>query len=184
MVNHQRADMAGNQTITDQIISSIDVGPNPNGLAISPDGRKLLVVAFGANQAMVIDTTSGRIFGQMPVPLAHNGAVSTNGRMASVGSQQQGATAIAVLDLTDMQEIAKVPLDKTPRGLDLRRCLKTCHVRQTMYHQPDHGDADHGFAGLRQVLIILRQAAVPAQPREGPLDYPAFRQEEEAVSPL
>ena len=53
-----------------------------------------------------------------------------------------------------------------------------------MYHQSDHGDADHGFAGLRQVLIILRQAAVPAQPCEGPLDHPAFRQEEEAVGPL
>lgn len=39
--------------------------------------------------------------------------------MAYVGSQQQGATVIAVLDLTDMKEIAKVPLDKTPRGLDL-----------------------------------------------------------------
>ena len=29
-------------------------------------------------------------------------------------------------------------------------------------------------------LRILRQAAVPAQPCEGPLDHPAFRQEEEA----
>ena len=53
-----------------------------------------------------------------------------------------------------------------------------------MYHQSDHGDSDHGFAGLRQVLIILRQAAVPAHPREGPLDHPAFRQEEEAGGPL
>jgi YVTN family beta-propeller protein len=106
-------------TSTDHIISSIDVGPNPHGLAISPDGRKLLVMAFGANQAVVIDTTSDGIFGQIPVPLAHNGAISADGRTAYVGSQQQGATAIAMLDLTDMKEIAKVPLDKTPRGLDL-----------------------------------------------------------------
>ena len=106
-------------TISDQVVSSIDVGPNPHGLAISPDGRKLLVMAFGANQAMVIDTTSDRILGQIPVPLAHNGAISSDGRMAYVGSQQQGATAIAVLDLIDMKEIAKVSLDKTPRGLDL-----------------------------------------------------------------
>jgi YVTN family beta-propeller protein len=106
-------------TLTDQVVSSIDVGPNPHGLAISPDGRKLLVMAFGANQVIVVDTTSNRILGQIPVPLAHNGAISSDGRVAYVGSQLQGATAIAVLDLTAMQEIAKVPLDKTPRGLDL-----------------------------------------------------------------
>src|SRR5918996_419235 len=45
-------------TTTDQVVSGIDVGPNPHGLAISPDGRRLLVMAFGANQAIVIDTTS------------------------------------------------------------------------------------------------------------------------------
>jgi YVTN family beta-propeller protein len=106
-------------TATDQVVSSIDVGPNPHGLAISPDGRRLLVMAFGANQAIVIDTTSDRILNQIPVPLAHNGAVSPDGRMAYVGSQQQGATAIAVLDLTAMKEVTRVPLDKTPRGLDL-----------------------------------------------------------------
>jgi YVTN family beta-propeller protein len=106
-------------TATDHVMSSIDVGPNPHGLAISPDGRKLLVMAFGANQATVIDTTSDRIVSQIPVPLPHNGAISADGRVAYVGSQRQGATAIAVLDLSDTKEIAKVPLDKTPRGLDL-----------------------------------------------------------------
>ena len=106
-------------TISDQVVSSIDVGPNPHGLAMSSDGRRLLVMAFGANQAMVIDTTSDRILSHIPVPLAHNGAISSDGRRAYVGSQQQGAMALAVLDLTDMKEIAKVSLDKTPRGLDL-----------------------------------------------------------------
>ena len=106
-------------TTNNQLVSSLDVGPNPHGLAISPDGRKLLVMGFGANQAIIIDTMSDRILGQIPAPLAHNGAISSDGRVAYVGSQQQGATAIAVLDLTDMKEIAKVLLDKTPRGLDL-----------------------------------------------------------------
>jgi YVTN family beta-propeller protein len=106
-------------TATDQVVSSIDVGPNPHGLAISPDGRRVLVMAFGANQVIVIDTTSDRILDQSPVPLAHNGAVSPDGHIAYVGSQQQGATAIVVLDLTAMKEITRVPLDKTPRGLDL-----------------------------------------------------------------
>jgi YVTN family beta-propeller protein len=126
-------------TITDQVVSSIEVGPNPHGLAISPDGRKLLVMAFGANQASVIDTTSDNILGQIPVPLAHNGAISSDGRMAYVGSQQQGATAIAVLDLGALQEIAKVPLDKTPRGLDL---------------SPDGKRLYFTLAGIDAVLVL------------------------------
>ena len=126
-------------TLTDQLVASIDVGPNPHGLAISPDGRKLLVMAFGANQAIVIDTSNDRILGQIPVPLAHNGAISSDGRTAYVGSQQQGATALVVLDLSAMKEMTKVPLDKTPRGLDL---------------SPDGKRLYFTVAGLDAVLVL------------------------------
>ena len=126
-------------TLTDQLVASIEVGPNPHGLAISPDGRKLLVMAFGANQAIVIDTSNDRILGQIPVPLAHNGAISSDGRTAYVGSQQQGATALVVLDLSAMKEMTKVPLDKTPRGLDL---------------SPDGKRLYFTVAGLDAVLVL------------------------------
>jgi YVTN family beta-propeller protein len=36
-----------------------------------------------------------------------------------VASQQQGATALVRLDLTTWKEVARVPLDKSPRGLEL-----------------------------------------------------------------
>jgi YVTN family beta-propeller protein len=143
-------------TRTDQVISSLDVGPNPHGLAISPDGRKLLVMAFGANRVIVIDTSSDRILGQIPVPLAHNGAISSDGSTAYVGSQQQGATALVVLDLTAMKETTKVPLDKTPRGLDL---------------SPDDRQLYFTVAGVDAVLVldtatnqIVGQVATGASP--------------------
>jgi YVTN family beta-propeller protein len=106
-------------TRTDQVVTSLEVGPNPHGLAMSPDGRRVLVSAFGANQAMILDTASDTIIGQIAVPLPHNGAISPDGKMAYVGSQQQGATALVVLNLVNVKEVAKVALDKTPRGLDL-----------------------------------------------------------------
>jgi YVTN family beta-propeller protein len=126
-------------TTADRVVSSIEVGPNPHGLAISPDGRKLLVMAFGANQAVVVDTTSDRILGQVPVPAPHNGAISPDGRTAYVGSQQQGATALVILDLADMAEVGKVALDKTPRGLDL---------------SPDGKRLYFTVAGLDAVLVL------------------------------
>jgi YVTN family beta-propeller protein len=106
-------------TARDTVTGSVDVGPNPHGLAISRDGRWVLVSAWGANEAIVIDTATDRVAGRVAVARAHNGAFSPDGRTAYVGSQQQGATALVVLDLVRWAEAARIPLDRTPRALDV-----------------------------------------------------------------
>jgi YVTN family beta-propeller protein len=106
-------------TTTDRVVGRIEVGPMPHGLAISRDGRQVLVSGFGMNQALIIDTASDRIVGQVPVPQPHNSVISPDGRIAYVGSQQQGATALVILDLARKMEIGQVLLDKAPRALDL-----------------------------------------------------------------
>jgi YVTN family beta-propeller protein len=106
-------------TVTDQVVASIDVGPTPHGLAISPDGRQVLVSGFGSNQVVIIDTTNDQVVGRMPVPQPHNSAISPDGRTAYVGSQQQGATALVILNLASRTQLGTVPLDKTPRALDV-----------------------------------------------------------------
>src|ERR1700694_328577 len=103
----------------DRVVTSIDVGANPHGLAISGDGSRVLVMGWGSNRAVVIDTTTDRVIGEVPVAQPHNGTLSRDGRAAWVASQQQGATALVRLDLTAWKETARVPLDKTPRGLEL-----------------------------------------------------------------
>ena len=79
----------------------------------------LLVSGFGTNQSIIIDTATDRIVGRVPVPQPHNSAIGPNGRTAYVGSQQQGATALVILDLVNKVEIGRVPLEKTPRALDV-----------------------------------------------------------------
>jgi YVTN family beta-propeller protein len=106
-------------TATDHVVGSIEVGPTPHGLAIAPDGSKVLVSGFGANQSMTIDTATDRIVGRVPVAQPHNSAISPDGRTAYVGSQQQGATALVILDLVNNVEVGRVPLQKTPRALDI-----------------------------------------------------------------
>src|SRR5215467_2130201 len=106
-------------TQTDKIVRSIEVGPNPHGLAIAPDGRQVLVGAFGTNQVLLIDTSTDQIVKRLPVPMPHNSALSPDGHRAYVGSQQQGATAIVILDLIQGTQIGTIPLEKTPRGLAL-----------------------------------------------------------------
>jgi len=106
-------------TAADRVVASIDVGANPHGLAVSGDGSRVLVLGWGSNRALVIDTATDRAIGEVPVAQPHNGTLSRDGRTAWVASQQQGATALVRLDLTIWKEVARVPLDKTPRGLEL-----------------------------------------------------------------
>jgi YVTN family beta-propeller protein len=116
-------------TATDRVVASIDVGANPHGLAVSGDGSRVLVSGWGSNRALIIDTVTDRVIGEVPVAQPHNGTLSRDGRTGWVASQQQGATALVRLDLTAWKEVARVPLDKTPRGLELspdgRRVLFT-----------------------------------------------------------
>jgi len=79
----------------------------------------VLVSGFGSNQAMIIDTATDRIVGRVPVAQPHNSAISPDGRTAYVGSQQQGAMALVIVDLVKKVEAGRVPLDKTPRALDI-----------------------------------------------------------------
>jgi YVTN family beta-propeller protein len=116
-------------TATDRVVRRIDVGANPHGLAVSRDGSRVLVSGWGSNRALVIDTATDRVIGKVPVAQPHNGTLSRDGRTGWVASQQQGATALVRLDLAAWKEVARVPLDKTPRGLELspdgRRVLFT-----------------------------------------------------------
>src|SRR4029450_10479152 len=115
-------------TQTDKIVRSIEVGTNPHGLAITPDGRQILVGAFGTNQVLLIDTSTDQIVRRLPVPMPHNSALSPDGHMAYVGSQQQGATAVVILDLIQGKQVGTIPLEKTPRGLTLSPDAKQLYV--------------------------------------------------------
>jgi YVTN family beta-propeller protein len=147
-------------TTTDRAVAKVEVGPNPHGLAVSADGTRVLVSAWGANEALFIDTTADRIVGRIPVMQAHNGTISTDGRQAWVGSQQQGATALVRIDVATMKETARVPLDRTPRALDL---------------SPDGQRLYFTVAGLAAVQVldtatnrVMGQIPVGASPHQAP----------------
>src|SRR3989449_814797 len=136
-------------TVQNKVLSTIAVPKGPHGLVVTPDGRKVyvssdgastvsvidtaagrvLVLGWGSNRALIIDTATDRVIGEVPVAQPHNGTLSRDGRTGWVASQQQGATALVRLDLSIWKEVARVPLDTTPRGLELspdgRRALFT-----------------------------------------------------------
>src|SRR5439155_9404653 len=92
-------------TAVDRVVRSIDVGSTPHGLAMSPDGRQVLASVFGANEAVLIDTATDGIAGRVAVQQPHNSAIARDGRTAYVGSQQQGAAALVIVDLVGRKQI-------------------------------------------------------------------------------
>ena len=52
---------------------------------------------------------------------------------------------------------------------------------ETMQHQVDHGQIDHGFTAGRQRLVVLAQPSVFAKPAKGSLHDPTLRQDHEAM---
>src|SRR5215212_2527495 len=106
-------------TATNQITQSIDVGPTPHGLTISPDGSRVLVSGFGSNQFEVIDTHADEVVGKVAIQQPHNSAISSDGRTAYVGSQQQGATAIVEVDMVSMSPLAAIAVQNAPRALNV-----------------------------------------------------------------
>jgi DNA-binding beta-propeller fold protein YncE len=51
----------------------------PHGLAITPDGSRVLVSAFGSNQGGAIDTRTNRIVWKTSVPEPHNLGITPEG---------------------------------------------------------------------------------------------------------
>ena len=89
--------------------ATIDVGATPHGLAITPDGTRVLVAGFGTDQVEAIDTSTNADVWQVAVPQPHNIAITPDGLTAYAGSQQAGAQALAIIDIPSGTETGNIP---------------------------------------------------------------------------
>jgi YVTN family beta-propeller protein len=104
-------------TTTDRVTSSVEVGQTPHGLAITPDGSRVLVAGFGTNMVSAIDTGTNTVTWRVPVGSPHNFAISPDGQTAYVASQT-GSPSLAILSLPGQRQVGSVPLLNTPRALN------------------------------------------------------------------
>ena len=148
-------------TRTDEVIKSIEVGPTPHGLAITPDGSHVLVAGFGTDQVEAIDTSTNQVVWMVPVPQPHNIAITPDGATAYAASQQKGAEALAILDLGTGTQTGSMPLDHTPRALNV---------------SPDGADIAYTLAGVDalQVADLTAQQLETQIPTGASPHHPLF----------
>ncbi len=93
-----------------KLVASIPCGPNPYGIARTPDGRKLYVTESGGSAVSVLDTRKGTFTSSVTVGLyPHGVAVSPDGRSVYVANTGPdtgpgGSRTISVID-TDSDKV-------------------------------------------------------------------------------
>jgi YVTN family beta-propeller protein len=97
-------------------VTQINIGKEPEGIALSPDGKTLWIGHRKEGLVTVIDTASGKVTqtltaGQMPIRMAF----SPDGKQVWIISPNEGA--LLVFDAATRKETGRVEFDGAPVGI-------------------------------------------------------------------
>lgn len=112
---------------TDRVAHTIEVGKGPHGVTLTPDGALLLVAVNGEDRVAFVDTAGQSVVGSVSVPKPHTIAISPDGRLAYVASQEPGHFALAVVDIPGRKAARSIALDRPPRDAEFGNGGKTLY---------------------------------------------------------
>ncbi|MGE0490423.1 MAG: beta-propeller fold lactonase family protein [Vulcanimicrobiota bacterium] len=112
-----------------QALGTAQVGANPTGVAISPDGRFLYVPNASSGTLTVLDAWSLTAAGDIGVGVnPQKVAVAPNG--ARIFVTNKGSNSVSIIDGRSHQVLASIPVSKGPLGvavaLDSSKAFVTC----------------------------------------------------------
>jgi len=99
-------------TITDTVTATVNVGSNPCGVAVTPDGKKVYVT--GGGNVSIIDTATNNVIATVPVRSDCIGvAVSPDGKKVYA----TGGGNVSIIDTETNKVTATVPARWAPNGI-------------------------------------------------------------------
>jgi len=88
----------------------------PTNLAITPDGRRLLVTCEAANSLVIVDVEGGAVRAEVPVGAQpHFVLLSEDGTRAYVSNR--GSDDVSVVDLASLHVVATIPVGDEPHEM-------------------------------------------------------------------
>ena len=122
---------AGGDVASNGVAATIDVGRNPLGIAIAPDGAKAYVTDFSDDTVDVIDTASRTVTATVPVGNGPLGiAITPDGGFAYVANRQpfgnSGAGDVSVIDTADDTVVATVKVGNNPTSVAIGAASAPC----------------------------------------------------------
>ncbi|MEW6618388.1 MAG: cytochrome D1 domain-containing protein [bacterium] len=118
VTNHGSHKVSVIDTSTNQVVGApIPVGTNPDGVAITPDGRYAYVTNRSSHNVSVIDTSTNQVVGTIPVGSSPLGvAITPDGRYAYVTNEV--SANVSVIDTSTNQVVgAPIPVGSYPTGI-------------------------------------------------------------------
>ena len=107
VVNVASHDVSVIDTASNAVIATIAVGPQPNGVAVTPNGERVYVSNFQADTVSVIDAATRAVVGTIGVGEEPVGiAVSPDGTRVYVANR--GSSTVSVIDSATDQLVATV----------------------------------------------------------------------------
>jgi YVTN family beta-propeller protein len=110
-----------------QIIREVRVGPEPEGVGVSPDGKLVVATSEVANLAHFIDASSGKLLDSVPVGSRPRFVLFLNGgRTVWVSSEQRGT--ISVFDAATHRVVHTIDLNQS---FDIPEPVQAIEMRAT-----------------------------------------------------
>jgi len=115
--NRGSANVSVINTSTNTVIATIPVGGSPVGVAVSPDGSRVIVTNQDSNTISVISTTTNAVIATIPVGNSPGSAAfSPSGTIAYIGNIS--SSTVSVVDLTSNTVTATITgVDGSRKGI-------------------------------------------------------------------
>ena len=125
ITNYNSNNVSVISTLTNQVVATIPVGPNPSGVAISQDGSRVYVANFGSNTVSVINASSNTVIATVAVGVNPYGlTLSPDGKHLYVSDfgqnmpTQSPGGAYTVVNTANNIVISRIPMGfNGPQGV-------------------------------------------------------------------
>jgi uncharacterized repeat protein (TIGR01451 family) len=108
-------------TATNKVIASVNVGDQPYGIAITPDGNKVYVANQVSNTVSVIDAVNLTVTATVPVGISPVGVTSspdgTKIYVTNYGNYSVPSNTVSLINTTTNTVTATIPVGDKPKGI-------------------------------------------------------------------
>lgn len=149
------------------------IGPTPTGLALSPDGKRLLVSLAGENSVAVVDISGDRptVEGHVPTERWPSSvAVTPDGKTLMVatakgffGPSEEGGKAIPGADTAKAQMKARVAFLEMPTGKQLKQLSEMARknlpegVKAARLSKDQIAEASRNLGSIKHVIYVIKE---------------------------
>jgi YVTN family beta-propeller protein len=142
ILNSGSNDVSVINTDTNKVITTIQVGSHPTGVAVSPNGKTVYVTNSKSNTISVINTAKNKVIATIPVGKYPKGvAFSPNGKRAYVANHGN----ISIIDTAKNTVITNITLIVDPHYLDYLSQIAVTPDGSKVFVTEGRSDRDHFF---------------------------------------